>query len=254
MKLVKALDLPKQNQQLLSWLTVWVSVREWHRSDEDPESMKTWDEKCLGAKPNLPSMEDDEYESDFATWIVSASMKWLPGWNDDNATFDLKDFACFSYHAAKLDDAGRASLLDVLKSAGEKNDASFVPAWSCPDAIKADPLYKTVSLAAQEQSKSSSVWWWILGGAGLAAIGAVVMAGDKGKPNPSHLVSSQNTQAAKKKVASAAAAQFGRGKMTPFYEHGQWWVENLRTGAQYSVVDTSRGLDFEQVTQGDEEY
>ena len=42
-----------------------------------------------------------------------------------------------------------------------------------------------------------------------------------------------------------------------FFEHGQWWVENVRTGAQWSVVDcqTAGGvdyLDFEQVSEGDQ--
>lgn len=44
-----------------------------------------------------------------------------------------------------------------------------------------------------------------------------------------------------------------------FFEHGQWWVENSRTGAQWSVCDSSgaegvhtfEGFSFEQVTQGD---
>jgi hypothetical protein len=35
------------------------------------------------------------------------------------------------------------------------------------------------------------------------------------------------------------------------WEHDQWWVTNRMTGAQWSVVETSRGLDFEQVTEGE---
>jgi hypothetical protein len=43
-----------------------------------------------------------------------------------------------------------------------------------------------------------------------------------------------------------------------FFEHGQWWVEHLPSGAQWSVCDASGpscpdGFDFELVTQGDEE-
>lgn len=41
------------------------------------------------------------------------------------------------------------------------------------------------------------------------------------------------------------------------FEHGQWWVTNRRTGAQWSVVDclgpAGDYFDFERVTQGDEE-
>lgn len=40
------------------------------------------------------------------------------------------------------------------------------------------------------------------------------------------------------------------------YEHGQWWVTDLDTGAQWSVVDVGTpfgdAFDFEQVTRGDE--
>lgn len=40
----------------------------------------------------------------------------------------------------------------------------------------------------------------------------------------------------------------------PFFEHGQWWVEDLDTGAQWSVVDARSGgrdyFDFEQVSEG----
>jgi hypothetical protein len=35
------------------------------------------------------------------------------------------------------------------------------------------------------------------------------------------------------------------------FEHGQWWVTELGTGRQWSVVDTSNGFDFEIVSVGD---
>ena len=42
------------------------------------------------------------------------------------------------------------------------------------------------------------------------------------------------------------------------YEHGQWWITDLDTGRQWSVVDavggrSVDGFDFEQVSDGDEE-
>ena len=37
------------------------------------------------------------------------------------------------------------------------------------------------------------------------------------------------------------------------FEHGQWFVTNVETGAQWSVIDTSGGLDFEQVSDGDDQ-
>lgn len=70
--------------------------------------------------------------------------------------------------------------------------------------------------------------------------------------NPRKLITSQDTRASEKKVRSAAARYFGRGKARPFYEHGQWWVE-LPNGAQYSAVDI--GFDdvgFEQVSEGED--
>jgi hypothetical protein len=38
-----------------------------------------------------------------------------------------------------------------------------------------------------------------------------------------------------------------------FFEHGQWWVHDIESGASWSVVDanTESGVDFEQVADGD---
>lgn len=42
--------------------------------------------------------------------------------------------------------------------------------------------------------------------------------------------------------------------MLTFYEHGQWWVEDKKTGAQFSAHDQSPGgIGFEQVSRGDDE-
>jgi hypothetical protein len=43
-----------------------------------------------------------------------------------------------------------------------------------------------------------------------------------------------------------------------FFEHGQWWITCMTTGAQWSVVDAEGGnsrdgFDFERVTDGDDE-
>ena len=42
-------------------------------------------------------------------------------------------------------------------------------------------------------------------------------------------------------------------KFTCDFEHGQWWVSDLDTGAQWSVCDSGNGFCFEQVTQGEED-
>lgn len=54
-----------------------------------------------------------------------------------------------------------------------------------------------------------------------------------------------------------ARKMLGTRHVSAFFEHGNWWVFNLKTGAQYSVVDaegpnTIDGFDLEQVTDGDE--
>jgi hypothetical protein len=73
------------------------------------------------------------------------------------------------------------------------------------------------------------------------------------------------TKAMQKRVLRAAKKYFG--KTVPHYkrrptwaadfEHGQWWLTNLASGACYSVVDAEGGsavdgFDFEQVSEGDE--
>jgi hypothetical protein len=67
------------------------------------------------------------------------------------------------------------------------------------------------------------------------------------------LLSTQDTEKVRRLVVREAAYRFGRGKMRAFYEHGHWWVENPRTGAQYDVVDTVPGpFGFEQVSSGED--
>lgn len=44
---------------------------------------------------------------------------------------------------------------------------------------------------------------------------------------------------------------------TPFFEHGQWWIED-KNGAQWSVVDAIGGdavdgFSFEKVTEGEDD-
>ena len=57
-------------------------------------------------------------------------------------------------------------------------------------------------------------------------------------------------------MRSAAAVRFGRGKASPVYEHGQWfvsvWDEDEGQDRTYSVVDSRpgigrTGLDFEDL-------
>lgn len=68
-----------------------------------------------------------------------------------------------------------------------------------------------------------------------------------------------NTSEMKNRVLSAAKDRFsgnneeeGFPYFSPsvFYEHGQWWVENIETGEFWSVVDaeggpSTDGFDFE---------
>ncbi len=71
------------------------------------------------------------------------------------------------------------------------------------------------------------------------------------------LMTETNTEAMGAKVLTAARKHFGTRKLNSFFEHGQWWIENARNGAQYSVCDCERNgvayFEFEQVTNGDDE-
>ena len=42
-------------------------------------------------------------------------------------------------------------------------------------------------------------------------------------------------------------------KFTAHFEHGQWWITDFDTGAQWSVCDSDVGFVFEQVTRGEDE-
>lgn len=68
------------------------------------------------------------------------------------------------------------------------------------------------------------------------------------------LLTETNTRAVEQKVRSDARVQLQiPGKhLRSFFEHDQWWVEDARTGAQWTVNDTNIGVfDFEQVTLGE---
>ncbi len=72
------------------------------------------------------------------------------------------------------------------------------------------------------------------------------------------LMTETNTPAMYKRVLRAARYRLGAGRYQADFEHGQWWVTRLGTGAQWSVVDCQSQagtdyLDFEQVTRDDEE-
>jgi hypothetical protein len=67
-----------------------------------------------------------------------------------------------------------------------------------------------------------------------------------------------NTPAMDARILKAAHKALKRRNLTTFFEHGQWWVEHLPSGAQWSVCDASGpscpdGFDFEEVTLGSEE-
>lgn len=56
-------------------------------------------------------------------------------------------------------------------------------------------------------------------------------------------------------VLSCAGPELGARKdLQADFEHGQWWVTNRYTGAQWSVVEVTgpEALAYEQVTQGDD--
>lgn len=70
------------------------------------------------------------------------------------------------------------------------------------------------------------------------------------------LLSAQNTRKVEKLVRRAAAAEFGRGKARPVFEHDHWWIiiDDADGDEQiFDVVDSypsvaDTGLAFEQVS------
>lgn len=75
------------------------------------------------------------------------------------------------------------------------------------------------------------------------------------------LLSTIDSHAVRESVSAAwddfAAAHMFDDDVDITYEHGQWWVIALGTGASWSVVDAEpgigdTGLDFEQVDRGEE--
>lgn len=71
------------------------------------------------------------------------------------------------------------------------------------------------------------------------------------------LPSETNTPAIEREVESDFQYAEGVGAYghegTAVFEHGQWWV-TCPCGAQWSVVDTSDGFGFEQVSEGEEDF
>lgn len=56
----------------------------------------------------------------------------------------------------------------------------------------------------------------------------------------------------KRRILNTAHKSLHRRKLTAYFEHGQWWVEALMTGHQWSVVETVNGYGFELVKEGEE--
>ena len=72
------------------------------------------------------------------------------------------------------------------------------------------------------------------------------------------MLKTENPKTSERRIIRAAHAILGRRRpLSAVYEHGQWWIEDRDSGAQWSVVDAEGGrsvdgFDFEQVTQGEE--
>ncbi len=54
------------------------------------------------------------------------------------------------------------------------------------------------------------------------------------------------------RVCAAFTERYGSARIHADFEHGQWWITNLDSGAQWSVVDADGGpaidgFDFERV-------
>ena len=61
------------------------------------------------------------------------------------------------------------------------------------------------------------------------------------------------------RVIRAARKALHRHKLRADFEHGQWWITHLPSGAAWSVCDAEGGpavdgFDFEQVSEGDRDH
>lgn len=64
-----------------------------------------------------------------------------------------------------------------------------------------------------------------------------------------------DTKAMYLRVLRAGRKSLHRHKLQADFEHGQWWITHLPSGAVWSVVDAEGGpaidgFDFEQITEG----
>lgn len=63
-----------------------------------------------------------------------------------------------------------------------------------------------------------------------------------------------NTKTIQAEVLRAARRILNRRSLQADFEHGQWWITAIDSGAQWSVCDAVPGpFCFEQVSRGDEE-
>jgi len=69
---------------------------------------------------------------------------------------------------------------------------------------------------------------------------------------PSETDSPETERAVLQDFRGSSAAHHWEHGPEAVFEHGRWWV-NCSCGAQWSAVDTSRGFEFEQVSEGDDE-
>lgn len=162
------------------WLLYWTAGREYYRFYQEPETIVAWDKSFAASRPAIPTIENDTSLEEHIYDLIEATNDWLPGWNDPACSFNLREYACFCYHVASLPPDEQKALFAKMKLASGGKETSLPSKWECPAAIAADKAYDIQTpVTPAKQSAGSSVWWWVLGGAGLAAIGAVVWGGAK---------------------------------------------------------------------------
>lgn len=64
-----------------------------------------------------------------------------------------------------------------------------------------------------------------------------------------------NSPEIEKEICEQFQEEMGQHKRVQAdFEHGQWFVTCVDCGAQWSVNDSSDGFDFEEITEGDEDF
>ena len=154
-----------KDKTTLSKLITWIAGREFYRAQGNTFAMDQWDERCGTSTDQTPTVYDTALAK-FLGSLASAVAGYLPGWNNDDCSFDALGFACFSYWLAQQPDDVQAGVFAQLAAGSAPSQA-----WSCSPDVTADLTYDALNAAAPSKKKYLLA---VIGIAGIA-MGAVAV-------------------------------------------------------------------------------